>query len=131
MTEGKLALSRMQEASPRAHKKTAAHSGWDEPLPRPLVVLTRMTRGETMGSDHGAERRKVLGFGVAVLGGALARPAGAQQKLSKTQAQYQDKPKDGAQCDGCAHFIAPSGCKLVDGTISPKGWCMLFVKKPG
>lgn len=83
-----------------------------------------------MDSDHRAERRKVLGLGVAILGGALAEPAAAQQKIAKPQAQYQDKPKDGAQCDGCAQFVAPSSCKIVDGSIAPNGWCLLFVKKP-
>ncbi len=84
-----------------------------------------------MEDDQRAGRRKVLGFGVAILGGALVDAASAQQKVPKAQVQYQDKPKNGAQCDGCLQFVAPSSCKLVDGTIAPTGWCLLFVKKAG
>ena len=40
-------------------------------------------------------------------------------------------PKDGKQCSGCNLFIAPNACKTVDGTISPTGWCALWVKKAG
>jgi hypothetical protein len=37
--------------------------------------------------------------------------------------------KDGQECDECAHFSAPGACKLVDGSISPHGWCRLWTKK--
>ena len=83
-----------------------------------------------MDSDHGARRRQVLGVGVAVIGSAIVKPARAQAKVSQAQAQYQDKPKDGHQCDGCAQFVTPSSCKLVDGKIDPKGWCLFWVQKP-
>jgi len=84
-----------------------------------------------MKNDHGARRRKVLGIGVAVIGGAIMAPAGAQtKKVQKAQAQYQDKPKSGQQCDGCAQFVAPASCKLVEGEIAPKGWCLFFAPKP-
>ncbi len=43
---------------------------------------------------------------------------------------YQPSPKDGHQCDGCMLFQAPSSCQVVDGTISPTGWCKLWAKKP-
>lgn len=83
-----------------------------------------------MQNDGTAKRRKVLQLGVAALGGAMLAPARAQaKKVPKAQVQYQDAPKNGQQCDACAQFVAPAGCKLVDGEISPKGWCLLFVKK--
>ena len=55
----------------------------------------------------------------------------AQAKLAQAAVKYQATPKDGHQCDGCAQFVAPNSCKLVDGDISPTGWCLLWVKKPG
>ncbi|MGA8614431.1 MAG: high-potential iron-sulfur protein [Xanthobacteraceae bacterium] len=58
------------------------------------------------------------------------RPARAQQKVSQADAKYQAQPKDGQQCDGCLQFQAPNACKLVDGNISPTGWCLLFAAKP-
>ena len=55
------------------------------------------------------------------------RLAQAQQarveKLSKAQAQYQDSPKGIAMCATCTLFIEPRACKVVDGDISPNGWC--------
>lgn len=70
----------------------------------------------------------------AVTGGALfgagligASPAAA--KLPQAAAKYQPTPKGKQQCDNCALWQAPSGCKLVDGTISPTGWCALYQAK--
>jgi hypothetical protein len=55
--------------------------------------------------------------------------ASAQQKVSKEAMKYQDKPNADQRCDGCMQFVAPSSCKVVDGTISPSGWCMAWAKK--
>jgi hypothetical protein len=74
-------------------------------------------------------RRTVL---IAAAGAAplLALMSGAAEaKMAQTAVRYQDSPKDGKQCDGCKLFIAPNSCKSVNGDISPKGWCALWVKK--
>ena len=78
----------------------------------------------------GVSRRTALiaAVGVAPLL-ALGATGAKAAKLSQKAARYQDSPKDGKQCDGCNLFVAPNACKSVDGTISPKGWCMLWVKK--
>jgi hypothetical protein len=55
--------------------------------------------------------------------------AAAQQKVSQELAKYQATPKDKQRCDGCASFQAPNACKVVEGDISPSGWCQLFVPK--
>jgi hypothetical protein len=88
-------------------------------------------------NQNGCERvsRRVLLTGTAlalgaVATGAAATHARAQQKVSQADAKYQDHPKDGQQCDGCAQFQAPNACKLVDGNIAPAGWCQLFAAKP-
>jgi hypothetical protein len=84
-----------------------------------------------VGNDHGARRRKLLGIGVAVVGSAMIEPANAQtKKVPKEQAQYQDKPKNDQECEYCLQFVAPSSCKLVEGTVNPHGWCMFFAPKP-
>lgn len=63
----------------------------------------------------------------ATLAGALAGRTRAQEKMSQEQAQYQDSPKDGQKCAGCRHFIQTEGaCRLVEGSISPNGWCTLW-----
>lgn len=61
---------------------------------------------------------------------AVAGSAGsAIAKMSQKAAGYQDKPKDDQKCSGCALFKAPDACTLVDGSISPDGWCRFYSKK--
>ena len=83
-----------------------------------------------------SSRREALKLGIGALAGAcLARGAAAQGKASKQSMQYQDQPKNGQQCDQCMHWVpganaaAQGTCKVVDGPISPKGWCVAYVKK--
>jgi uncharacterized protein YjbJ (UPF0337 family) len=60
---------------------------------------------------------------------ASAAPA-ASKKVSQASVQYQSQPKGEQKCGGCQHFIAASNtCELVDGQISPDGWCKLWAKK--
>ena len=57
-----------------------------------------------------------------------AAPAAA--KVSQESVQYQAQPKGEQKCDGCMHFIVGSNaCALVEGQISPDGWCILWAKK--
>ena len=73
-------------------------------------------------------RREFIGL----LGGITAWPAStvAQQaeaeKLSKAQVQYQDSPKGIAMCATCTLFVSPRACKVVEGDISPSGWCNAY-----
>jgi hypothetical protein len=85
----------------------------------------------SISNDNGPSRRAVLRGALAtavVLGGWGA--AQAQAKAPKTAVQYQEKPKGDQECDKCLHWVPPDGCKLVDGKINPKGWCVLYVPKP-
>lgn len=78
-------------------------------------------------------RRRLLSGTALVLSAAatatVASRATAQEKMSQADAKYQGTPKGDQRCDGCMLFQAPSACKVVDGAISPSGWCQLFVKK--
>ena len=60
---------------------------------------------------------------VAMVGAARAA------KLKPEAAGYQDQPKGEQRCETCAQFVAPDSCKIVDGTISPNGWCKLWARK--
>lgn len=56
-------------------------------------------------------------------------------KIAKADVQYQDRPKNGKDCDDCMHFVrgakgGPSSCKVVEGPISPNGYCLAFTPKP-
>ena len=63
-------------------------------------------------------RRVVLTGAALALGAAATATAGsqaaAQQKVSQELAKYQ---------------ATPNACKVVEGDISPSGWCQLFVPK--
>ena len=79
---------------------------------------------------RGISRRSVLGGAAVAVGvGAGLVSTCAYAKTSQSDAKYQDKPNGSAMCSSCAQFEAPSSCKLVDGTISPNGWCMLYTPK--
>jgi hypothetical protein len=78
--------------------------------------------------------RRVVFTGTALALGAAAAAmvvseATAQEKISQADAKYQGTPKDDQRCDGCILFQPPNTCKVVQGEISPSGWCQLFVKK--
>lgn len=80
-----------------------------------------------MGGCHGSTRRRIIRAMLAVAGSvALGSTARAQRKLSKSEAQYQDHPNDIQTCSACTLFVRPHACKVVEGDISPDGWCRLF-----
>jgi hypothetical protein len=87
-------------------------------------------------------RRRLFRQGAVIAGGALAaglmsktRVYAQTTKASQAVAMYQSQPHSGQECDGCVHFIpgktpsADGTCKLVQGSISPKGWCVFFTAK--
>jgi hypothetical protein len=79
-----------------------------------------------------SRRRLLSGTALALSAAAtaaVASRAAAQEKMSQADAKYQGTPKGDQRCDGCMLFQAPSACKVVEGQISPGGWCQLFVKK--
>jgi hypothetical protein len=65
---------------------------------------------------------------VFLLGAGQA--ADAQSKTDKKTAKYQDHPNKDQRCALCNYFRPPKSCQLVDGDISPNGWCSFFAKKP-
>ncbi len=86
-------------------------------------------------SDKTPARRAVLKSAVSLVCGtaavaAMAPLARAQSaKLAQNVVQYQEMPKDGAQCSGCVNFQPPNACAIVDGQINPNGWCVAFAPK--
>ena len=76
--------------------------------------------------------RRALLRGLLAAGSAWCLPrlglAGAG-KLSKEQARYQDRPNGEQKCANCRNFLPPSACTVVEGTVSPDGWCVLWAKK--
>jgi hypothetical protein len=70
------------------------------------------------------------------LAGVLGTAVEAQApKGSKTQFKYQTTPNGSKQCSNCTFFIAgktPTAngtCKIVQGDISPKAYCIAWSAK--
>jgi hypothetical protein len=87
-------------------------------------------------SDTGSvSRRALLGrvglAAAAALIPAQRAPAQQQQKVSKTEAKYQDQPKGPQRCEICVNFRPPDQCQFVEGTISKRGWCQFFAAREG
>jgi hypothetical protein len=51
---------------------------------------------------------------------------GIPRNVPKVFALYQDRPNGRERCGRCLHFRAPHGCEIVEGRISPRGWCRYF-----
>ena len=62
---------------------------------------------------------------------ATAERALAQAKMSQAAAGYQGSPRGSQSCANCSLFQPPNACKIVAGSISPSGWCKLYVQKRG
>lgn len=51
-------------------------------------------------------------------------------KVPQSSVNYQGQPSGDRKCGTCVHFMAESNtCRVVDGQISPEGWCNLWVMK--
>jgi hypothetical protein len=77
-------------------------------------------------------RRALLQYAAGAAGGAAilcASPnaATAAPKISKAAVAYQDHPDGDKRCGKCAQFQPPDACKLVEGPISPQGFCQIFM----
>jgi hypothetical protein len=77
----------------------------------------------------GSSRRKLMRALVhGVSAGLLFRiaPTQASEKMTRQQAQYQDRPSGIYSCAVCTLFERPNGCKVVEGEVSQDGWCKAF-----
>ncbi|MGX1353482.1 cyclopropane fatty-acyl-phospholipid synthase-like methyltransferase [Bradyrhizobium elkanii] len=83
-----------------------------------------------MTEQQGVSRRRVLTIAACAAGASVAgvSVARAQAKTAQKAVKYQDTPKGDQRCENCKQFQPPSACKVVDGTISPQGWCMVYMK---
>ena len=57
-------------------------------------------------------------------------PSVTDRTVPPESVRYQLQPNGEQQCNGCLNFVAESNtCKLVEGQISPTGWCILWIGK--
>jgi hypothetical protein len=69
--------------------------------------------------------------GAAIILGATPNSASAVVKLSPKVVAYQDHPNGDKRCGKCVQFQPPNACKIVDGAVSPEGYCRFFVPVAG
>jgi hypothetical protein len=68
---------------------------------------------------------------MAMLGMVTFSAAPLYAKGTKEKYLYQKTPKGDKECSICLHFIPEENkCKMVEGTISPHGYCAAFFMNP-
>lgn len=91
-----------------------------------------------MGDDKknwsvAVSRRSVLRGATYALAAAPIVLASADRaaaaKMSQTSVGYRASPNGSQSCANCRLFVAPLSCLTVQGPISPKGWCKIYVAK--
>ena len=90
-------------------------------------------------SQNNKISRRTLLKGAAVVTGAAFLSAFAGKtlasKATKAEMKYQNKPNGDKKCSNCNFFIpgktstAAGTCQVVEGLISPHGYCTAYVKK--
>lgn len=88
-----------------------------------------------MGTQF-SRRQMLAGFktvgaagGMMALGLGSVRAADNSSQLRKEDVRYQDQPKGNQRCSGCKNFVGPGACRVVQGSVNPNGWCLLFAAK--
>ncbi len=75
-------------------------------------------------------RRALFQATAAAIGAAaatIAAGAAAAPKISKAAVAYQNHPDGDRRCGKCLQFQPPASCKVVDGPVSPEGYCRIFM----
>lgn len=91
-----------------------------------------MTTRQTFRTLDVSRRGLLRGVALVAGGGALlatTSAAAAQAKLTQKAANYQPTPKGNARCNNCSQWLQPADCKVVQGPVSPTGWCSVYAAK--
>lgn len=79
-------------------------------------------------SRRGLLRAAIVGGGL-VFAAAIVSPTEASAKVSQRSVAYRGAPNGTARCVNCALWQPPAACKVVEGVISPNGWCSIYAPK--
>jgi hypothetical protein len=72
-------------------------------------------------------RRRLIALSALAAGGAHAQQKPAIAKASKKVAGYIEKSDDSTQnCSQCHFYINPFNCMIVEGPVSPWGYCNYY-----
>ena len=99
-------------------------------LPQQLPTQRQAAQTNSVATPSRRDLMSTIGFAALLASSALCFSAQAQQqKIKKSEAKYQDKPNGDQRCQSCQFFQGPNQCQLVEGGISPNGWCERFAAK--
>lgn len=74
-----------------------------------------------------ARRCLVFALVVGPVAALAAAPRRARAKVPQRSVQYRPQPNGAERCAACVHYRRTEGaCELVEGDISPDGWCALY-----
>src|SRR5215470_5755748 len=88
-----------------------------------------------MPTSESSRRSFIKAMGVAAAAATCGRSASAkaqeykpqeQKKLAQAAIGYQDHPKGNESCGTCPYFQFPKSCVVVEGEVSPAGWCPIW-----
>jgi hypothetical protein len=84
--------------------------------------------GEATQRSRRSVLRAVLQGLATVMPAAMSGRVRAQSddKMTKARAEYQETPNGIYSCATCTLFVPPTACKVVEGEVSPDGWCKAF-----
>ena len=78
-------------------------------------------------------RRRLLRYLVSGIAAVLALPAHANdaktkppaglKKRSRESVRYRDFPFEKRTCAKCMLYVGDGECVIIDGKVSPEGWC--------
>ena len=88
-------------------------------------------------SNNMTRRESIAGIVLlpSLVGLLAAETTAVQAKGSQAQFKYQKTPNGNKMCSNCTFFIpgktadANGTCKIVDGDIAPKGYCIAYSAK--
>jgi hypothetical protein len=77
-------------------------------------------RGFLLGAAAGA-------CTAALSAGAQNKPQPGLRKRSREEVRYQNEPYLGRTCSRCVLYQGDGVCVILDGAVSPQGWCSQWV----
>ncbi len=89
---------------------------------------TNISRGGIIGKLV-AVSTAIVAFAKLHVRAQAALTPQAPPTIDQTTAHYVSHPVFGNECSWCIHFVPPGSCQIVNGTISPHGYCKFFSTK--
>jgi len=91
--------------------------------------MTDSAHDATASFNHDANartRRAALKIGACAAAFIGLGATRAQAKSSQAAVAYRNSPSGRQRCANCSWFEPPSGCSVVKGPVSARGWCNIW-----